>query len=199
MAKVNDDDEWNKMVMEALRRSPPTRIPTNAYYDPRLRSALYSDAELNNPDTRREIHALNPDTRFDVASMNDDNISDYWYIGVPNKSYHRYWFHLVRNRSASHFDKVGSFAANLKSSNTFNAPPHLLLLLADKFRKAEYVRLRGEAVQSAQRQYGRFETMADLEPEMEEAEAILKESLSAFLTRMQGTFLAFMAITKLEF
>lgn len=198
MAEVNADDDWHKMVMEALRRSPPRRYPTNAYYDPRFRSAVYTDAELNDPDKRREILAIDPGTRFDVESINDENISDFWYIGVPNNRFHLYWFHLVRNRSASHFDKVGSFAAKVKETNRRNAPAPLLLILADQFRKKEYIRLRGEAVKSVQRQFGRFETMIDLEPETEEAEAILKESLSAFLTRMQGTFLAFLTLANLS-
>lgn len=173
-------------------------MPESAYYDARFRSASYTHSELRSYKKRQEILAISPDTRFDYEGIDDDTVNSYWYIGRPMAIFPVYWYHLVRNRAGIEFDQSGSFVAKHQAQADTNkpTPTPLLLLLADRIRREEYVDLRGQAVLQVQKKYSKFETWTFLEAEDIEAHAILDETLPEFLDRMAGTFLAVQALQR---
>jgi hypothetical protein len=188
--------QWNREVLEQLRANPPIRHDDDWYRrNQRQHSAFFTHAQLRNQNFRQKILRLYPGTRFRYSEMTDDNIYDYWYVGIPQKIWPKFWFHLTRHHAANYFDRAGSFVAQLKiryGRDVFqNCPPPLLILLADQIRRSEYIRLKGEALIGVQRKFSVFETFVHLEPAEILANQIFDETLPEFLERMGPEFIRF--------
>jgi hypothetical protein len=193
-------DGWYEDVLAAAEISPPRRFSADAHLfgSARSRGAEFTHAELNSSSRRRRIQEENPERNFDYSQMRDDNIDEYSYVGTPMKIFPKYWYHLTRNRSAKQFEKYAEKFVDMFREANPKTPPPLVLQLADRFRKAEYVRLHGEAVLSVQRKYSPFETFIHLEPEIREAHDILRESYPVFKARMRPMFIDFLLTYKSE-
>lgn len=184
---------WRHMVTEDLRKNPPSRRNDHWWMtNPRYHGRVYTHAQLRNPYYRRKILRMSPDTLFRYSDMTDENVWRYWYIGTPMQIFPKYQFHMIRHAAAKDFDRCGSFVAQLKTRYgdlVFeNSPPPLVILLADKLRRAEYIRLQGEAMLAVQRKYSKFDTDISLEDEHILAEEIFDETLPEFLDRMGPEF-----------
>jgi len=159
--------------------------PTN-YDDPIFHCRRYSPEELENPELRAKILSEAPDTRFDPENMTEDNISSFWYKGIPDSDFPRYWSLLMQRNAGLTFDQEGSFVKKCKER-----PVPLFLVMADRFRKAEYKRLIGEAVSNAQ-QVHPFNTTTWYEPKEVEAAQVLSETVTAFKDRIGPDYARFL-------
>ena len=184
-----DRKEWKAMVRQQLRDDPPHRRKTKEYYKPPNCSTEFNHFELRSSWKRRQILALHPETIFDYSLMTEDNLQSFWYIEVPMAIWPKYWRLLIRNRAGAYFDRAGSFVQKLSTDRSLHSPPPLLLLLADRFRRQEYVNLKEQALVAVQKKYSPFETNTSCEEEEEQAENILEETLPEFLDRMGTTFI----------
>jgi hypothetical protein len=158
-------------------------MPKSGYYDPRFRSAEFTHRELRSFTKRQQILQEMPWTNFNVEEMNDDNLHEFWYIGVPQQAYGRKAYHTARELAATHFDKEGSFVKRFADSKS---PPPLVLIIADRQRRQEYITLKGRAIQSLHRRHHIFLSDASREPEDRKAEDILTESVAEYLSRMDN-------------
>jgi len=182
-------DPWKSEARRNLADNPPGRLPLAAFFKPEYRQAVFTRAELKSRRKRSQILEVYPKTRFDYSGLDDSTVDYYWYIGEPMAIFPTFYFHLLRDRIGTVFDRSYSFVKRGSQMATVRSPPPLLLVLADMFRRSEVVRLTGEAVRAVQNKYTLFEKNISCEEEHHLAEDILDESLPDFLERMEPLFM----------